>query len=393
MGKTSGGARMRRRVAIPLALSLILIVVVFAALAYQILTSDDARSSSSFVGRQELASISAGKKSLSADVPIALLGDYFEHGLEHAPPRDPCGVMQKREGYYQTPQDPVSFLGGKLTGTSSDRKLSRLLGAWSDRFVQGQVSTKSQIELLEQAAGDSSINANSLLQAAQAFQFLEGDAMAVAFIRAGLTKAERQFATTRSGDQRALPLLHQLDQTKVLWKQRDYVALERRFRLARRLYPPLSIESRRAGYVLADALFYQHRFSEAEAMVMAVMAEHRRVGDLGLLDPGDWYEMMYQVGYLQFSAGDFEPAIQNLRQIQGKGEHDKDVAAALFSALLHTGRLNEAKKVRRELVRLAPRSSESLAFEQEEVSQHQEWREQMNSSRATQASISEKLPE
>jgi len=392
MGKTSGGARMRRRVAIPLAVSLIVTVVVFAVLAYQIDTSDGARSSSS-VGREELASYPSGKKSLSADVPIALLSDYFEHGLEHAPPRDPRGVMQKREGYYQPPHDPVSFLGGKLTGTSSDRRLARLVGAWSDRFVQGLVSTTSQIELLEQAAGDSSIDPISLLQAAQSFQFLEGDAMALAFIRAGLTKAERQFAAMRSGDQRALPLLHQLDQTKVLWKQKDYVALERRFRLARRLYPPLSIQSRRAGYLLADALFYQHRCKEAETVVMGVMGEHRRSGDLGLLDPGDWYEMTYQVGYLQFSAGDLEPAIQNLRQVQGKGEHDKDVATALFSAFLQTGRLSEAEKVRGELVRLDPRSLESLAFEEEEVVQLQEWRNQMISSRVLQARVSGTLPE
>ena len=36
----------------------------------------------------------------SADIPVGLLCDYYEHGIEHAPPRDPSGVMQKRERFY-----------------------------------------------------------------------------------------------------------------------------------------------------------------------------------------------------------------------------------------------------------------------------------------------------
>src|SRR5438105_1879640 len=41
-----------------------------------------------------------------ADIQLAMLGDFYEHGIEHTPPRDPSGAMQKRERFYRAPTDP-----------------------------------------------------------------------------------------------------------------------------------------------------------------------------------------------------------------------------------------------------------------------------------------------
>ena len=38
-----------------------------------------------------------------AEVRPALLCDYYEHNIEHAPPRDPSGCMQRREYDYAAP--------------------------------------------------------------------------------------------------------------------------------------------------------------------------------------------------------------------------------------------------------------------------------------------------
>jgi len=120
--------------------------------------------------------------------------------------------------------------------------------------------------------------------------------LAGCWYRAGLAKAERQYKDTPPGDPKARPLLCLLDQTKALWRLKDYAAMEKRFALAKRLNAPLSVESRRAGYLLADMLYYQRRFSEAADMIVAVQAENERVGDLGTLEKSDIGEMHWTQG-------------------------------------------------------------------------------------------------
>ncbi|MGA2496581.1 MAG: hypothetical protein ABSH20_02500 [Tepidisphaeraceae bacterium] len=44
----------------------------------------------------------AGK---TVTLPVILLADYYEHRVEHAPPRDPSGAMQRRERHYRAPAD------------------------------------------------------------------------------------------------------------------------------------------------------------------------------------------------------------------------------------------------------------------------------------------------
>src|SRR5215469_15335501 len=63
---------------------------------------------------QLLARTHAASGPMRAGPPLALslglLCDYYEHGIEHAPPRDPRGVMQARETFYIPPQDPLELL-------------------------------------------------------------------------------------------------------------------------------------------------------------------------------------------------------------------------------------------------------------------------------------------
>jgi len=77
-----------------------------------------------------------------------------------------------------------------------------------------------------------------------------------------------------------LPFLHLIDQTRALWRTKDYSALEMRFRLAA-AEPLLSVESRRAGCLLVDAAVWGAIHREAADTNLPVQAEHDRVGDLG----------------------------------------------------------------------------------------------------------------
>jgi hypothetical protein len=318
-------------------------------------------------------------RSPGLDISLGLLCEYYEHGIEHAPPRDPRGVMQARESFYIPPPDPQEFLRAQLGDSAADAALKRCLAEWEKNWLTGGRTGAATIARFQQAAERSSLDAISLLRAAKGFEFLDGDELAAGFIRAALAKAGSQYASIQAGDPRALPLLREFDQTKTLWRLKDYRTLESRFRLARRLNPPLSTASRRATYLLADALFYQDRFNEAADTILLVQAEHLRVGDLGMLEKSDVYEMNYEQGYLLFSAGRFESAIPFLKRVSGDGGHAEVAARALFMAFLRSGRIEEAEAALKDLVsrfKVSPSSLSILDEELETATQQQQWRRQ-----------------
>jgi hypothetical protein len=322
---------------------------------------------------------SRGETSTSVELSLGLLSDYYEHGIEHAPPRDPRGVMQRREDFYRPPIPPQELLRRKLGASLDDKRLRSLIDTWEAEWLGGHLGTGHLVDQLQRASDGSTLDAATLIEAAKGFQFLDSDELAAAFFRAALAKAESQCRFTPPGDPEVLPLLHALDQTKALWRLKDYPALERRFGLARRLYAPLSIESRRSGYLLADSLFYQGRFDEAADLILTVQAEHRRVGDLGLLDRSDIYEMNYEQGYLLFTAGRFESAIPSLKLVIGRGEHDQVAEQSLFRALLQTSRFDQARLCAKDLeirFRLPPAAQEGFARDLEESVQQDQWRRQ-----------------
>ena len=322
---------------------------------------------------------SQGGTSTSFNLPLGLLSDYYEHGIEHAPPRDPRGVMQRREDFYRAPIPPAGLLRARLGSSANDAFLHSLVDQWEADWLAGHVSSGPLIHQLQGAAERSSLNALVLIEAGKGFQFLEGDQLAAAFFHAALAKAERQFAQTPPGDPAALPFLQELDQTKALWHLKDYPALETRFFLARRLSAPLSIEARRSGYLLADTLFYQDHFDEAADLIEAVQAEHQRVGDLGLLEKSDLYEMNYERGYLLFAAGRFASAIPLLKLVVGGGEHDQVAQEVLFQALLQNGRFQDARRSLADLenrFKIPESARAALAKQLEESIEQDRWRQQ-----------------
>jgi hypothetical protein len=60
-----------------------------------------------------------------------------------------------------------------------------------------------------------------MLEMARAFEFLEGDAFAIQWYRAGVARAHQQYAKTPPGDPSAGPLLQVLAQMKIVWRVRD----------------------------------------------------------------------------------------------------------------------------------------------------------------------------
>ncbi|HZL36442.1 MAG TPA: hypothetical protein VFC78_14070 [Tepidisphaeraceae bacterium] len=277
------------------------------------------------------------------EINVALLCDYYEHGVEHAPPRDPSGVMQRRELHYRAPGDPFDFVKSAASANASDGLLNKEIFEWRQRWASGR-STPLPASI-EGMAVASSIGAESLLEMGNAFAFLEDDSAADVWYRAALDKAAKTYRTTSPGDPIALPLLRRLDQTKALWRLRDYPALETRFSLASRLSPSLSPESRRAGYLHAEMLFYQNRFDEAADCILQVQDQHDRAGDLGRLEKSDAYEMTYMLGLFLFKAARLTQAMPELTAIADAPDegHRENIMRCRIVTLASLGRPDEAR--------------------------------------------------
>src|SRR5437588_7185312 len=64
------------------------------------------------------------------DGSVGLLADYYEHGIEHTPPRDPSGAMQRREHQYRAPADPLDLIRSKLKSDADDGALRHKFDEW-----------------------------------------------------------------------------------------------------------------------------------------------------------------------------------------------------------------------------------------------------------------------
>jgi hypothetical protein len=286
----------------------------------------------------------AGKGAI--DLPIMLLADYYEHGIEHAPPRDPSGCMQRRERYYTAPPNPFVLARTKLSQSGADVELRKWMESRQSGFGVGKLAESGELKSLEPLLSASSLQCEVLLEIGRAFNFLEGDGLAACWYRAGLVKAEQQYKDTQPGDLNARPLLSLLDQTKALWRLNDYAAMEKRFALAKRLNPQLSPESRRAGYLYVEMLYYQGRFQEAATAILAVQTEHERAGDLGSLEQSDIGEMHWVQGLFLSYANRHAEAIPHFEAIAARpsSEHAQGAAAGLFGCLARVHRTAEAAK-------------------------------------------------
>jgi hypothetical protein len=207
------------------------------------------------------------------------------------------------------------------------------------------LAESGELKSLEPLLSASSLQCEVLLEIGRAFNFLEGDGLAACWYRAGLAKAEQQYKDIQPGDSKARPLLSLLDQTKALWRLKDYAAMEKRFALAKRLNTRLSPEARRAGYLYTEMLHYERRHDEAADAALALQAAHKQAGDLGSLDRSDIHEMAWILGFFLFSAERYEDAVAYLRQASlPGGEHAHSALELLCFALARLDRLDEAEK-------------------------------------------------
>jgi len=283
----------------------------------------------------------------AAEVAPALLADFYEHDNEHVPPRQPGGVMQRRERFYTPPHDPFFLLTSKLGQSPADaalqKQLTTLQGLW-EKSAQIPGDARAELEAL---LGQSSLKAEPLIEAGRSFAFLSGDELAALFYRAGLERAQQQYHRARAGDPATLPLLRQLDQTKALQRLRDYRALEKRFALEMALYPPLSVEARRAGCLYAEALMKQSRAVEAAEAIVGVFEQDKAAGDLGLKDPSDLGEMDWRAGTYLARCGRCQDAIPYLQDLLKTNDNRKQKGVQLWIACLHRlGRDSEAETLR-----------------------------------------------
>jgi hypothetical protein len=314
-----------------------------------------------------------------ARLPIALLCDYYEHGIEHAPPRDPSGSMQRREQFYRTPPEPIDFLCAQLKANPADEVARRLLLSWQSEWMMGnaKVCSVPSAGQLAKAVEGSSLNDLAILDAGRGFNWLVGDEFAAQFYKAALDKAFRVRKDVRAGDPSCLDFLHGLDQTRALWRVNDYEGLELRFRFARRFNLPLSVESRRAGCLLVDALYYQNRIDEALNVLGQVQAEDDRVGDLGTLDRSDFYEMDYLHGFLLQGAGRNAAALPYLKKVVIGGDHAQGATYSLFKAYLALEQFGSAEATLKgyiEKFRISGSEEESLRLSLEQARQATEGR-------------------
>jgi hypothetical protein len=278
------------------------------------------------------------------DISMGMLCDYYEHMMEHAPPRQPGGSMQRRERRYVTPQDPFDTLRSSLASTDLNRSqwASQLDEVERSIITHGRIDAATS-ETLGAWVAHSPVRAMPLLEAGRAMDFLAGDAVAAMFYRAALCKARDEFHDARPGAPGSSELLIALDQTKALWTLSDWQALEQRFALAAQLYPPLSVEARRSAYLHAEAIFRQGRWEEAADLIVRVQQCHEQVGDLDVAERGDVDEMNWVLGAFLAKAGRYSHAVSHLEQCEKPGSvHEREAALSLAVAYAHCGRVSDA---------------------------------------------------
>ena len=346
------------------------VVLVAAAIVCWLVRSFARPPSAHHADRKQLAEVPAGADlsgvpgtTHRVDIPVALLADYYEHITEHTPPRDPSGSMQRRERHYRAPGDPFGRMSSAAGKGEADAQLRATLEIWEKGFRSGGQDPDVLADVVW-LVDRSSLSPEVLMDAGRALDFLIGDKVAAQFFNVALEKAQQSYKTAPSDDPSARRLLDAMDQTKALWRLRDFVGLEKRFALAMTLYPPLSVESRRAGCLYATAVYYQNRPDDAVATILKVWEQDRQIGDLGALEKSDVAEMNWLTGGYLFSARRFKDAIPYyqafLRTDDGR---KRDGADFLSICLAQTGQIGPSDTLRREygLPALARRVSEPTA--------------------------------
>lgn len=280
-------------------------------------------------------------------VPPILLTNYYEHQLEHVPPRDALEYMQRRELRYTAPPDPYALAGRAPARSEADVLLMQWLARRRASFLRGTTASTGELAELGPLLRACSFKVETLLNVGRSFNYLEGDESAIPWYSAGLGRVPDEYAGAAPGSAVTIPLLDLLDQTGALWRRRDLRALEGRFTIAARLSPPLSLQARRATFLLAQAHVRQRDFRRALDTMLLLQQAHERAGDLGAVDPTDVLETHWIIGTCHHNLGQFADAIPHFSTVtDAGGKGSRESRTYLIDCLLKTGRVAEANAER-----------------------------------------------
>ena len=163
-----------------------------------------------------------------------------------------------------------------------------------------------------------------------------------------------------AGDPSLLPLIHELDATKLLWDLKDWEALEQRFQCASRLNPPESIASRRADVLRAIVLINLHRNRDGAEELTKAWSDAQALNDF---TPADTAELQWLTAIVFVPAGRFDQARALCRAVAERGGQRSPCAATLDAFCLdHLGRKAEAQIVAKIPSRRTIRSTHDRAL-------------------------------
>ena len=282
------------------------------------------------------------------DIPVGLLVDYYEHVNEHVPPRDPTGAMQRRERGYRAPRDPSEMLGKKNVIPTNVPSFGSMMAKLESDLLSGHDYESDRVgrDDLRWMLQESSLSPEDTLEFGRGVQFLLGPKSAAVCFDVGLDRAMLGIVQNTVVEN-SPNLVEELDQTKVLWQVRDYVGLEKRFRVVQHMYLPLTVENRRAAVLCASAVFLQGRFDEAVELLSEAQAAHNRAGDLGVLEKSDIAEMEYLQGSFLFSARKYNLAVEHFEAFLRSGDARAVEAARMMEICLRRiGREDRAREIR-----------------------------------------------
>ena len=176
--------------------------------------------------------------------------------------------------------------------------------------------------------------------------FLDGPEHAAVWYRAAVRAAELETAQFDVADAKAAKYLQVLPQTAALWRYKDYSTLGQRFAIERRLFPPLSKESRKAGHLAAEMDHYKGRREESLQKIEQVARENDSVGDL---THEDRVESAWTRGLIMAMARRDTEAIQLLKfvveQHYAGFPHVPEATATLILTLARAKRVDEAERL------------------------------------------------
>jgi hypothetical protein len=259
---------------------------------------------------------------------------------ENVPPYGHDGEFESRERFGTNPADPFQIADQGLGTSDADTYVRNALHELSGQYAENSVILP-KMDVFTAGCSKSSLKPITLLQAARGFRWLGVEEAARAFDRAAITKIEATVDASRAGDPEYLPLLHELDETGLLWELKDYDALTARFEIAARLNAPSSIGARRAHVQRAIAMYEGHRSVDGTKELIAAWQDAATMNDL---TPPDKNELTWLSAITFIRARQFAQAAPYCLEVaNGGGDRARRGAEMYVHCLTELGRIAEAQ--------------------------------------------------